>query len=59
LAQVTSALKPTRPLSPFYLLFGNEPLQHGLRAAGALSVLAASLALLAVGGIVFARRDLA
>jgi ABC-2 type transport system permease protein len=26
LAQVTSALKPARPLSPFYLLFGNEPL---------------------------------
>jgi ABC-2 type transport system permease protein len=58
LAQVTSALKPARPLSPFYLLLGNEPLQHGLRAVGALSVLAAGLALVAVGGIMFARRDL-
>jgi ABC-2 type transport system permease protein len=59
LAQVTSALKPVRPLSPFYLLLGNEPLQHGLRAPGALAVLAVTLALVAVGGIVFARRDLA
>jgi ABC-2 type transport system permease protein len=59
LAQVTSALKPVRPLSPFYLLLGNEPLQHGLRAPGALAVLAITLALVAVGGIVFARRDLA
>ncbi len=59
LAQVTTTLKPARPLSPFYLLFGNEPLQHGLRAAGALGVLVVSLALVAAGGIVFARRDLA
>jgi beta-exotoxin I transport system permease protein len=58
LAQVTSTLKPARPLSPFYLLFGNEPLQHGLRPAGALSVLAVSLALVVAGGIVFARRDM-
>jgi hypothetical protein len=40
-------------------LFGNEPLQHGLRAGGALSVVAVSFALVIVGGIVFARRDLA
>ena len=59
MAQVTSALKPVRPLSRFYLLLGDEPLQHGLRAGGALSVLAAAVALVAVGGIVFARRDLA
>jgi ABC-2 type transport system permease protein len=58
LAQVTSALKSARPFSPFYLLFGNEPLQHGLRAVGALSVLAVSAALVAGGGMVFARRDL-
>jgi hypothetical protein len=43
LAQVASALKSARPLSPFYLLFGNEPLQHGLRAGGTLAVLAVSL----------------
>ena len=44
--------------SPFYLLLGNQPLQHGLRAGGALSVLAVSVAVAAAGGIVFARRDL-
>jgi hypothetical protein len=59
LTQVTSALKSVRPLSRFYLLLGDEPLQHRLRAGGALSVLAAAVALGAVGGIVFARRDLA
>jgi ABC-2 type transport system permease protein len=59
LAQVTSSLRPVRPVSPFYLLFGNEPLQHGLRAVGALGVLAVALALIVAGGIVFARRDLA
>ena len=59
LAQVTSALKPARPLSPFYLLLGNEPLQHGLRVGGALAVLAVSVALMAAGGIAFGRRDLA
>lgn len=58
LANVTSVIKPARPLSPFYLLLGNEPLAHGLRIAGALSVPAAALALLAVGGIAFTRRDL-
>jgi ABC-2 type transport system permease protein len=58
LAQVTSALKSARPISPFYLLLGNEPLQHGLRAAGALSVLAVSITLIAGGGVAFSRRDL-
>jgi ABC-2 type transport system permease protein len=58
LAQVTSSLRAARPVSPFYLLFGNEPLQHGLRAVGALGVLAIALVLVAVGGIIFARRDL-
>jgi ABC-2 type transport system permease protein len=58
LAQVTSALRPARPLSPYYLVFGNEPLTHGLRLAGAVSVLAAVAVLAAAGGILFARRDL-
>lgn len=58
LAQITSALRPARPLSPYYLVLGNEPLSHGLRVGGALCVLAAAVALTAVGGIVFARRDL-
>jgi beta-exotoxin I transport system permease protein len=59
LAQVTSAMKPARPLSPFYLLLGNEPLQHGLRTIGALCVLAVALVLIVAGGFVFARRDVA
>ena len=58
LAQVTSALRPARPLSPYYLLLGNEPLAHGLRLVGAVSVLAAVAAIAAAGGILFALRDL-
>jgi ABC-2 type transport system permease protein len=58
LAQVTSALRPVRPISPYYLVLGNEPLAHGLRLAGAASVLAAVAAIAAIGGILFARRDL-
>jgi ABC-2 type transport system permease protein len=58
LAQVTSALRPARPLSPYYLMLGNEPLAHGLRLTGAVSVLAAVAVIAAAGGILFARRDL-
>ena len=58
LAQVTSALRPARPLSPYYLLLGNEPLAHGLRLVGAVSVLAAVTAIAAAGVILFTRRDL-
>jgi len=58
LAQVTSALRPARPLSPYYLVLGNEPLAHGLRLVGAVSVLAAVAAIAAAGGILFTRRDL-
>ncbi len=59
LSQVTTALKSTRPVSPFYLLFGNEPLQNGLRLLGAVSVFAVGVALLVAAGVAFARRDLA
>ena len=58
LAQVTSALRGTRPISPYYLVLGNEPLAHGLRLAGTVSVLAAVAAIAVAGCIVFARRDL-
>ena len=58
LAQVTSALRPARPISPYYLVLGNEPLAHGLRLVGAVSVLAAVAAIAAAGGILFALRDL-
>ena len=36
LAQMTSVLRPARPVSPYYLVLGNEPLAHGLRLIGAL-----------------------
>jgi ABC-2 type transport system permease protein len=58
LAQVTSVLRPARPISPYYLVLGNEPLAHGLRVAGAVSVLAVAVALVIGGGVLFARRDL-
>jgi len=58
LAQVTSALRPARPISPYYLVLGNEPLAHGLWLTGAVSVLAAVTVIAAAGGILFARRDL-
>jgi ABC-2 type transport system permease protein len=58
LAQVTSALRPARPISPYYLVLGNEPLAHGLRLTEAVSVLAAVAAIAVAGCILFARRDL-
>jgi ABC-2 type transport system permease protein len=58
LAQVTSALRPVRPISPYYLVLGNEPLAHGLPLAGSVSVLAAVAAIAVAGGVLFARRDL-
>lgn len=58
LAQVTRSLRPARPISPYYLVLGNEPLAHGLRLAGAVSVLAAVAVTAAIGGILFTRRDL-
>jgi ABC-2 type transport system permease protein len=58
LAQVTTVMRPARPISPYYLVLGNEPLAHGLRLIGAVSVLAVVVLLVAAGGIIFARRDL-
>lgn len=58
LAQITSVMRPARPVSPYYLVLGNEPLAHGLRLIGVVSVLAAVAVLLVAGGIRFARRDL-
>ena len=58
LAQITSVIRPARPVSPYYLVLGNEPLAHGLRLIGAVSVLAAVAVLAVAGGILFAHRDL-
>jgi ABC-2 type transport system permease protein len=59
LAQLTKSVMPARPISPFYLLFGNEPLANGVRVGTALAVAAASVAMVAIGGLLLARRDLA
>jgi ABC-2 type transport system permease protein len=58
LAQITSVLRPARPVSPYYLVLGNEPLAHGLRLIGAVSVLGIAVILAVAGGILFTRRDL-
>ncbi|HEX6854599.1 MAG TPA: ABC transporter permease subunit [Streptosporangiaceae bacterium] len=58
LAQITSVLRPARPVSPYYLVLGNEPLANGLRLIGAVSVLGAAVLLAVAGGILFTRRDL-
>jgi len=44
LPKVTSALRPARPISPYYLVLGNEPQAHRLRPVGAVAVLAAAAA---------------
>lgn len=58
LGQVTSSLRALRPISPYYLVLGNEPLAHGLRLLGVASVLAVAVALLICAAVAFARRDL-
>ena len=54
LAPLAEALKPLQRLSPIWWATGNDPLQHG-PGVGMLVL----LAVLAVGGRVFTRRDLA
>lgn len=58
LAQITSVMRPARPVSPYYLVLGNEPLAHGLHLIGAVSVLGIAVLLAVAGGILFTRRDL-
>lgn len=58
LAQITSALRPARPVSPFYLLLGNNPLAHGLRWGPAVAVVVVSVVLVALAAIGLERRDL-
>jgi ABC-2 type transport system permease protein len=58
LAPLADALEPLQRLSPIWWATGNDPLQHGL-GVGLLLLLAVLLAVLAVGGRLFARRDLA
>ena len=58
LAPLTEALKPLQRLSPIWWATGNDPLQHGL-GVGLLLLVAVLGAVLAVGGRLFSRRDLA
>jgi len=51
-------LDPFRFLSPFWWI-GTSPLQHGIRASGAVVVLAAAAVLLGAGAALVERRDLA
>ena len=52
-------LRPVRPVSPFYLLLGNNPLANGLRWGPAAAVAAVSIALVALAAVGLERRDLA
>lgn len=58
LGQLTDALRPARPISPFYLLLGNNPLANGLWVGPALAVTGVSLLLVAAGALLLERRDL-
>jgi len=58
LAPLADALASLQRLSPIWWATGNDPLQHGL-GVGLLLLLAMLLAVLMVGGRLFAQRDLA
>jgi ABC-2 type transport system permease protein len=49
----------TRDLSPWHWYLGGEPLKNGLQAGDSLLLLAVTLVLVAVGTLVFNRRDVA
>jgi ABC-2 type transport system permease protein len=49
----------TEKLSPFQWFLGGEPLKHGLQWGGSATMLAVSVALIALGTWRFARRDVA
>jgi ABC-2 type transport system permease protein len=48
-----------RDISPFHYYSGGEPLRHGLQVADLGLLVAASAVLVALGGLVFDRRDVA
>jgi hypothetical protein len=58
LAQITATVKPVRAVSPFHLLFGNNSLTNGIQVSNALLLAAVRLAVVALGGLAFAHRDL-
>jgi ABC-2 type transport system permease protein len=52
------AIAWSRDLSPFHYYSGGQPLLHGLQLADAGTLLAASVVLLGLGGLVLRRRDI-
>jgi ABC-2 type transport system permease protein len=52
-------LEWTRDVSPWHWYLGGEPLKNGLQAGDSLLLLAVTLVLVAVGTVVFNRRDVA
>lgn len=59
LAPLVDELAWMRDLSPFRYYSGGEPLRHGLQVADLGVLLVASAVLIAVGGLLFDRRDVA
>jgi hypothetical protein len=52
-------LGPARTVSPFHLLFGNDPLSNGLDIGNSMLVLLTCLILLGLGSVVLVRPGLA
>jgi ABC-2 type transport system permease protein len=59
LAASVSGLEWIQALSPFYYQAGGAPLRDGLQVADCAVLTVASLVLVALGGVVFDRRDVA
>jgi beta-exotoxin I transport system permease protein len=56
---MADGLEWTRSLSPFHWYLGGDPLSRGLDAGGTLLLLGVAAALVAIGTVVFERRDVA
>ncbi|MCU0482982.1 MAG: ABC transporter permease [Chloroflexi bacterium] len=59
LAPMVDEIAFLRDISPFHYYSGGEPLRHGLQVADLGLLVAASAVLVALGGLVFDRRDVA
>jgi ABC-2 type transport system permease protein len=59
LAPLVDEIAFLRDISPFHFYQGGEPLKNGLQAADLGVLVAASAVLVALGGLVFNRRDIA
>ena len=59
LAPIAESLEPAQKLSPFYLYIGADPLTSGLNFVHAGVLTGLTTAFLAIGVVLFGRRDLA